>query len=87
MALFIKKDSAKEFIDAGWEVDYSHIVGCVCKGFHIYPRAKYLLALPTNCASVAEEVEVTPDDVHALRLLDVGLWNSYLLPLRQEQNK
>ena len=80
MALFISKSEAAEFIRKGWEKDNTFV------GYHVYPRAAYLMTVSKR-GETPDEVEIKAHDVYALMLLDPKAWPSYLLPLRKDQNK
>lgn len=86
MALFISKSEAAEFIRKGWETDDRFTRGSTFIGYHVYPRAAYLMTVAERDNSPGE-VEIKAHDVYALMLLDPKAWPSYLLPLRKEQNK
>lgn len=86
MALFISKSEAAEFIRKGWETDDTFTKDNTFVGYHVYPRAAYLMTVSKR-GETPDEVEIKAHDVYALMLLDPKAWPSYLLPLRKEQNK
>lgn len=86
MALFISKSEAAEFIRKGWETDDRFTKNNTFVGYHVYPRAAYLMTVSKR-GETPDEVEIKAHDVYALMLLDPKAWPSYLLPLRKDQNK
>lgn len=83
MPLYLSIEEGNELIKSGWEVStfdvlYDHEL----YGYLVYPKLDYLLKITSK--STKDSIKVTVDDVYALKLLDVDMWNYYLSGIKKE---